>query len=446
MTVSDGQALPPDAPTRTAGVSGPASRFGHWRARMGRRLADMPGRTARALSRAGTRPGTARLEGRFSGHRLYAVLDTRTPSRAARLFHRCERTFIVLGLAAVVAWTVPELTGSAALRFVLGVALAFFAAEYVLRLIAAPWGPWAYPDRPWTARLHWAASPSGLADALALLPIFAFYGSVNPALLALTSLAWVFKFGRYSESLALLARVLRSAGPWLLSVLLVVLLVLLAAATLAYVVEGERNPEAFGSIPRAFWWAIVTLTTTGYGDVTPATLAGRLLAGVVMVTGIAIFALWAGILANAFAGEMRRRDFLHTWDLVARVPFFADVGAAAIADVARLLKPRQVPAGGTVVRRGRPAEAMYFVVEGEVEVQLKPHHLRLGPGEFFGEMALIDRRPRGSTVVATKPSQLLVLDVADFRMLTVRRPELVAAIREAATKRGGRTGPEATTG
>ena len=72
--------------------------------------------------------------------------------------------------------------------------------------------------------------------------------------------------------------------------------------------------------------------------------------------------------------------------------------------------------------------------------------LRLGPGEFFGEMALIDRRPRGSTVVATKPSQLLVLDVADFRMLTVRRPELVAAIREAATKRGGRTGPEATTG
>src|SRR4029077_17138163 len=117
-------------------------------------------------------------------------------------------------------------------------------------------------------------------------------------------------------------------------------IVLLAAASLAYLLERHDNPEAFGSIPKALWGGIVTMTTTGYGDVVPHTIAGRALSGVVMVGGILIFALWTGIIVNGYGEELRRLEFLRTWELVAKVPFFHDIGAPLIAEVARLLRPR----------------------------------------------------------------------------------------------------------
>src|SRR5205085_6710733 len=144
-------------------------------------------------------------------------------------------------------------------------------------------------------------------------------------------------------------------------VLLAFGMILLAAGTLAYVFERDQQPDAFGSIPSALWWAIVTLTTTGYGDVVPQSFAGRLLAGIVMMSGLGIFGLWAGILASGFAEEIRRREFLQTWDLVAQVPFFHDVGAATIAEVTRLLKPRDVSGGTIIMRRGQAGDSMYFV-------------------------------------------------------------------------------------
>jgi len=112
----------------------------------------------------------------------------------------------------------------------------------------------------------------------------------------------------------------------------------------------------------------VTLTTTGYGDVIPQTAAGRVLAGTVMLSGIFVFALWAGILATGFAEETRRRDFLRTWDLVAKVPFFHDIGSSTIADAAGLLRPRDYPAGAIIMRRGEHGDCMYFVASGEVQI------------------------------------------------------------------------------
>ena len=148
----------------------------------------------------------------------------------------------------------------------------------------------------------------------------------SPKYASLYGFVWAFKPIRYSQGLASLQRVISRARHALLSVLLAFGIVLLAAASLAYLLERNAQPELFGSIPQALWWAIVTLTTTGYGDVTPVTPAGRVLAGVVMVSGILVFALWAGILASGYAEELRRREFLRTWDLVAKVPFFRNVG------------------------------------------------------------------------------------------------------------------------
>src|SRR5207244_2083084 len=195
------------------------------------------------------------------------------------------------------------------------------------------------------------------------------------------------------------------------------------------------QPDAFGSIPAALWWAIVTMTTTGYGDVIPQTVLGRMLSGIVMVSGILVIALWAGILATGYFEETRRREFLRTWDLVAKVPFFHDVGAAAIADVAQLLRPRDYSAGATIVRRGERGDCMYFVAAGEVEVRVSPEAIRLGSGDFFGELALLTGDPRNATVVAARPSTLLRLDIVDFRHLLGRQPELARIIRAAADRR-----------
>ncbi|HIJ44269.1 MAG TPA: two pore domain potassium channel family protein [Rhodospirillaceae bacterium] len=77
--------------------------------------------------------------------------------------------------------------------------------------------------------------------------------------------------------------------------------ILLVAATVLFVVEGAAQPEAFGSIPRALWWAIATLTTIGYGDVYPITALGKVCASIVAITSIAIIAMPTGIMAAAFS-------------------------------------------------------------------------------------------------------------------------------------------------
>jgi voltage-gated potassium channel len=105
----------------------------------------------------------------------------------------------------------------------------------------------------------------------------------------------------------------------LLSVLLGFVVVLLAASSLEYLFERAAQPDPFGSIPAALWWGIVTMTNAGYGDSVPQTVPGRLLAGVVMVCGIVVLALVAGILATAFAQEMQRYAFPRTWNIVAKL-------------------------------------------------------------------------------------------------------------------------------
>jgi voltage-gated potassium channel len=223
----------------------------------------------------------------------------------------------------------------------------------------------------------------------------------------------------------------------LLAVFLVFGIVLLLAASLAYLLERRVQPEMFGSVPQALWWAIVTLTTTGYGDVIPVTVLGRVLAGCVMVAGVLVFALWAGILATGFTEETRRQEFLHTWDLVAQVPFFRDTGTTVIAEVARLLRAHQFPAGAVIMRRGERGDCMYFIARGEVEIRVGAQPVRLGAGAFFGEVALLTGDPRNATVVAARRSTLLALDIVDFRGLLGRQPELARIIGEAAGRRPG---------
>ena len=372
--------------------------------------------------------------------RLYLLLQPETPDAGARIFRALHHLMVAAGIAIIMSATVSAIADAHREFIETGfyVVAAFFLAEYVARLIAAPEAPGGEHRRPLDSQFAWATSLGGVFDLISALPGLIALLHVPEA--GLFGFVWAFKYVRYSPGLASLGRVISHARQQLLSVLLGFAIVLLAAASLAYLLERHahpENPEAFASIPAALWWGIVTMTTTGYGDVVPSTVAGRALSGIVMVGGILIFALWTGIIVNGYAEELRRREFIRTWELVAKVPFFHHIGASLIAEVARLLRSRDYPKGTVVMRRGEPGDCMFFVVEGEVEIQLQSGPVYLGAGEFVGELALLTGEPRMATVAAVQDSMLLALDIVDFHELLARQPELARIIREEARKRIG---------
>ena len=366
---------------------------------------------------------------------IYRLVHPETREAGADAFRIAHHALVAGGIAVTVATTVSWIRQDYEdpLNIVFLAIAAFFVIEYVLRLVAAPEAPGGEHRGPTRARLAYLFSFMGAIDLLGALP--GFFDLVGSHDARLFSFIWIFKYIRYSRGLSVLGRVFRNARHTMLSVLLGFVIVLLAAASLEYLFERNSDPVGFGSIPKALWWAIVTLTTTGYGDVVPQTLPGRMLAGLVMMSGILVFALWAGILASNYADETRRSEFLRTWDLVARVPFFHSLGAAVIAEVARMLRPRQYPEGSVIVRRGEIGDCMYFVVDGEVEIDVRPSSVTLGPGTFFGEAALLTGDPRNASVFAARECTLLLLDIVDFRELMGRQPELSRVIHEEASRR-----------
>jgi voltage-gated potassium channel len=211
------------------------------------------------------------------------------------------------------------------------------------------------------------------------------------------------------------------------------------AASIMHLVEGKAQPQNFGTIPDAMWWAIVTLSTIGYGDVVPVTPAGKLVAAATGMTGLIMMAMPIGIVATAFAEEVHRRAFVVTWGMVARVPLFSGLSAIEIADIMELLRAEQVEAEEVVVRRGEAAHSMYFVAAGEVEIVLDSERIRLGAGHFFGEIAVLRRARRSATVTALTRTSLLVLDAHDLHALMARQPRIAERIREVARKRLERT-------
>lgn len=334
-----------------------------------------------------------------------------------------------IGLFAMILDTSPATTDAWHLIF-LGAVVAVWSAilaELVIRL---------HRHATWQQRFTYLATSEGAIDLASVLALpFGWLVVSDPRDASLFALVWSLRFIRHTTGLTLFVRVMMRCRVSLLSIASLFGAIFFGASTLAYIFERHAQPETFGSVGRAMWWAVVTLTTTGYGDLIPLTIWGRLLAGWVMIGGIVMFALQAGIIATAFAEELRRQHFLRTWDLVVTMPLFQKLGAATVADIVRRLEVRDVAAGAVIVREGEPGDTMYFVVSGEATVELEHAPVILKPGSFFGEMTLLFGTPRSATVVATQPSVLLVLDIADLRELAARRPELVDLIEREATRR-----------
>lgn len=372
--------------------------------------------------------------------RICELLDRNSHTHAARRVRMLEVFLILIGIFSVATGTVDGATPAARslAAGVTGIVAVVFFAEYLVRLWIAPENPLLRSTAEALSRLRWVVSPEGIIDLLAVIPAVA--AASGGARLGAESasvfvLLWVLKLATHAPGVGLIARVVHNERSALGAAAALFMIVLVSAATIEYWLEAERQPEHFGSIPASLWWAVVTLTTTGYGDVVPQSALGRVIGGLVMLCGIAVLALLAGILATGFSEEVRRREFARIWDLVARVPFFADVGAIAIADIVGRLRSRSHPAGTFVIRKGAVGDSMFFIVTGEVEVRIGARTLVLRDGNFFGEMALLDRKPRSADVVTRTHCTLLALNVADFYQLAGQQPALIAAIETEAKRR-----------
>ena len=351
------------------------------------------------------------------------------PVRRFGASNTARTAVLALGLVAVTAYTVPELQRTAGgwLDACLWSCLGYFAIDSGARAHAAikAGNGWAH-----------IFSISALIDLLgvAAVPIALLLGVQAPTAWLLASF-WVLKLAQDSPGFAQLARVFVVEAKALASVFALFLMVLFLSSAAMYLIERTAQPNAFSSMPQALWWAVVTLTTTGYGDKVPITYLGRLIGGVVMIFGIATFGLSTGILATGFAAETRRRNFIRTWDLVSKVPFFQSLDPAAIADITHMLRLLEVPERTAIIRRGKVGDCMYFIASGEVQVDVKPSPVRLGAGAFFGELALLGDSVRSANVVTTMPSSLLILDLADFRTLTANHADLRRVIDEEGQRR-----------
>ena len=177
------------------------------------------------------------------------------------------------------------------------VVVSIFTVEYVVNWVAS-------------RNRRYPLTPLAIIDLLAILPFYLQLGVDLRGLRAfrLLRVFRLLKLARYSKSLQLLGEALRRSGPELLAFGFVGLIVIYISAMCLYYAEHNAQPEVFSSIPATFWWAIVTLTTVGYGDVYPMTAIGKVVAAVVMISGVGFVAVPTSIITVKFSEVLRERD------------------------------------------------------------------------------------------------------------------------------------------
>lgn len=187
-----------------------------------------------------------------------------------------------------------------------------FTIEYLSRVWVSAENS-KYANLPsWKARVAYLLTPMALVDLLAVAPFYlALLIPIDLRFLRLFRLLRLIKLSHYFDGLQVFLTVLRRESSAMAAALLTMLILIVVSACLMFTLETAAQPGHFESIAQAIWWAVVTLTTVGYGDITPITFAGKLLGIVIMLLGVGCMALPAGILAARFSEELRsRRDLL----------------------------------------------------------------------------------------------------------------------------------------
>jgi voltage-gated potassium channel len=361
--------------------------------------------------------------------RVYVVLEG---GRASGVLGGIVEAFLItLIVANVVAFTLQSMPSVRAehgydLEVFEIVSVAIFAAEYLLRLWVSAEEAAVAAQGEALGRLHAATRPMMVIDFIAIAPAIVqfFIPFFDLRVLRLVRVFRLLKIARYSPALTTLGKVIVDERHALYGTVLLLLCAMVFAAAAMHAAEGAIQPGLFGTIPKAMWWAITTLTTVGYGDAVPITPLGRIIAGITMIAGLGLFALPVGIIATGFVSTIHRRDFNVTFGMLARVPLFKDFDAQTIGEILDLLRSQNVGPGEVISAEGERAAAMYFIVSGAVEAELPKRKIRFESGDFFGELALLHETMRAAAITSLTPTRLLELSADDFETLMRRHPNL----------------------
>ncbi len=244
--------------------------------------------------------------------RLYRQLEPRAwPRKGLSPTNHILAWLIVFAALVGILQTEPELEGRFGTAFIITEVVLglIFLAEYIARF-------WTVADEPgggspWRCRMRFLVSPWSILDLTVIVVSFLPLIIGNASVLRLARLARIIRLarlGRMSSALTHLNNAMRVCKDELILVIALAGAVLIAAATALYWIEGDVQPDKFGSVPRSMWWAVVTMTTIGYGDVFPVTPAGKVAAGTLAIVGVGLIALPAGIMAGALSQVMREAD------------------------------------------------------------------------------------------------------------------------------------------
>jgi voltage-gated potassium channel len=221
---------------------------------------------------------------------------------------------IILNVLAVILGSMPSVEQAIGhyLTIFFWFSMGIFTLEYVLRL----WSVTALPDyaHPFFGRWRYFCRPLMLLELIILLPFYLslFFGVTlfDTRFLRVFMLLRIFRlsqFKAYQRSLQLLVSVVRAKREELILAVLLIGFTLIVLSCIMYLVENKEQPEVFGSIPEAMWWAVITMTTVGYGDAFPVTAIGRFLASIASLLGVGLVALPSGILASGFIEQIQKR-------------------------------------------------------------------------------------------------------------------------------------------
>ncbi|MAN69630.1 MAG: Ion transport protein [Gammaproteobacteria bacterium] len=254
----------------------------------------------------------------LSRNRIYQILEFTDPEdRTSRFVSFGIVGLIIVNVLAIVLESIPSLYEAYEKTFfrLEIVSCIIFILEYVLRVWASVEDPETLEDESGTQitngkrRINFMLKPLAIIDFLAFVPIFLqlLFPGVDLRFLRALRLLRVFKLTRYFQSFEMILEVLHDEWRSLAGTVFIMLVILVIAACGLYYIERDIQPDKFGSIPEAMWWAMAALTTVGYGDSYPITPIGKIIGSIVTLLGIGMVALPSGILASSFSERMRQR-------------------------------------------------------------------------------------------------------------------------------------------
>src|SRR5262245_1537857 len=246
--------------------------------------------------------------------RVWEILEVDMPEHErGRVFDAFDvfiLALILLNVIAVILGTVKSIESryESELRWFEVFSVSIFTIEYLARLWACV-SQSGY-ERPVLGRLRFMLRPIAIIDLLAVLPFYMTFFTADLRFLRALRLFRLFrvaKLGRYSSSVQLFGRVFRNKKEELVVTMVMMLLLIMMSASFMYFAENEAQPDKFSDIPSTVWWAVMTLTTVGYGDIFPITPLGRVLTMLIAILGIGMFALPVGIFGAGFVEEIQKQ-------------------------------------------------------------------------------------------------------------------------------------------